>query len=243
LTTTHSPSPTELTAGLKLIADSIAQQRQYASRALIFSPLVLSAYVLLLSLIWSRMVQGRGNLPVFFTTAAGVTMAFLVAVRKVVAPYIDEAEKLGVGWLVNEDAEGPAGKKGKIDEVVVTKFGDEVIGVAVWRILGSGPASSGGGGGRGSSKEKTAAAKADTPQAAVVRGWTVRLKYRHKGVGRALLEEVVSTARAQCGTGVEIKFDDDFAGKKRLLPQMFNRGFDRREGDAKKMLAAVVSSP
>ena len=153
LTTSHNPNSEELTNGLKLIADSVAQQRQYASRAVIFNPLVLGVYVLGLSMLWSYMVAGHGNdkLPVYFTTSAGITMAFLVGVRKVVAGYIVEAEQMGVSWLVDEDKEGPAGKKGRIDEVVVTKFGDEVIGVAVWRILGD-PAPAAG----GNSKKKSA---------------------------------------------------------------------------------------
>ncbi|KAL8761973.1 MAG: hypothetical protein Q9184_001959 [Pyrenodesmia sp. 2 TL-2023] len=101
--------------------------------------------------------------------------------------------------------------------VVVTKWGeDEIIGALVMRVL---------------RKE----------QKAVVRAWTVKGRYRGHGVGRGLLEEGVRVAREKGCVGGGVEFDGAaHANSHRVLPEMFNKGFDRREKQARKMLEEVV---
>jgi len=45
----------------------------------------------------------------------------------------------------------------------------------------------------------------------VIRAWTVKLKYRHKGIGESLLEEAVKIAGEKGADGVV--FDTDHASK------------------------------
>ncbi|KAL9594297.1 MAG: hypothetical protein Q9219_007107 [cf. Caloplaca sp. 3 TL-2023] len=103
--------------------------------------------------------------------------------------------------------------------VVVSKWGEEeIIGALVLRVL---------------KREKRA----------IVRAWTVKLKYRGHGVGRGLLEEGVRVAVTRsCGGGGDgkVEFDGGHANSHRVLPDMFNRGFERRERRAKAMLEEVL---
>jgi GNAT superfamily N-acetyltransferase len=163
-------------AGLKLVADSIAQQRQITSRVLIFHPLHIAAITALLAVV-SQYLYARGDLILVATTWGGVVMAGLVAVRWASGSYIFHAETVNWEWL------GP-------DEMIVVKWGEEVIGALVlgWSEEGMGRKMRGKGGRRG---------------IGLVRGWTVRNKYRGKGIGESLLEEAVKVGGERGAKGVE----------------------------------------
>lgn len=171
----------ERIAALKLVADSVAQMRQTASRALIFHPLNMAIWVAILSVIGRYLYEDRGDLGVVVTTCAGITMALLVSVRWATSGYVFLAEDYGWAWLGDAD-------------VLVTKFGDEVIGCLVldW-VSGEGARQ----------RQRKKAWRAE------IKAWTVRLKYRHKGVGTALLEDAVREARKKGAEGIE--FADEHA--------------------------------
>ena len=118
-----------------------------------------------------------GDFAILLTTFGGVFMAALATVRYVTRGYIFHAEELKWEWLGD-------------DSVLVTKFGDEVIGTVVlgWEK-----------GEKGTRRKKSGKG--------IVRGWTVRLKYRHKGVGRVLLEEAVKLVNEKGGDGIEFAED------------------------------------
>src|SRR5205823_3882685 len=139
----------------KLIADSIAQQRQDVARGVIIHPLVLSLYVLHLAVVYALI--GTTNLPMMLTTITGTTMTALLLVRNMTAAYIEAAESFKPGeWLDLEQ-----------DTVVVAVFGETVVGAAVVR--------GGGDGKKGNKRGKGGKA--------VVRAWTTRLRERRRGVG------------------------------------------------------------
>lgn len=73
--------------------------------------------------------------------------------------------------------------------MLVTRFGEEVIGVCLVEWV-SGET------GSGRAKRKRA-------WRGEIRAWTVRLKYRGKGVGSALLEVAVGEARRKGAAGLE----------------------------------------
>ncbi len=123
-------------------------------------------------------------------------MAALVAVRGATGGYLVAAEKLGWKWLEAEaeEEQGGNGKtRGKRDETVIliTMFGEEVIATVVAKVL---------------KKEKRA----------LVRAWTTRLKYRGKGVGKDLLEQVVRIAIEEMGCK-DVLFDEKHASKSFFL--------------------------
>ncbi|KAI9787202.1 MAG: hypothetical protein M1839_003437 [Geoglossum umbratile] len=205
LVTYPTSSVPERILGLKLIADSIAQQRQLASRSLIYHPLSLSLYVLVLAVASHYIYRVPSDLAILSTTAIGITMAFLVAARWLTGEYIHAAEAVRWTWLHDDDL------------VVVTRFGDEIIGVVAVRFAAEG-------------------------HRAEVRGWSVRLRFRGKGVGGALLEEAVRLARERVGREGEVVFADDHANSLRVLPNLFNRPFAKREARARSILQKIADT-
>jgi hypothetical protein len=208
---------------LKLIADSIAQQRQFASSAVIFHPLTIAVYIGLLGIISQFMYKTRSDLGVVATTCAGVTMACLVAVRAATAGYIHQAEDFSWKFATNED--------GEEDVVIGSRYGDELIGATILRLERYG---------NGGGKKKSKGGK--TGGKGLVRGWTTRIRYRGTGVGTEMLEEAVRVTREKLGNSAEIGFAVEHANSKMILPEIFNGGFRKREAKAAKALDAVVTS-
>jgi hypothetical protein len=104
--------------GLRLIADSVAQQRQIASKVLIFHPLHLAGFVLFIGILLQRFWKTNDDLYMLGPTFGGIVMACLVAVRWVTGRYLTYAEEIDWDWLGD-------------DRMVVVKWGEEVIGALV----------------------------------------------------------------------------------------------------------------
>lgn len=223
LTTTTLTSESDKIDALKLIADSVAQQRNLAARAIIFNPLIMALYMCLMGIMIQYLYKTKGDIGIVVTTGAGVTMACLVAVRTATANYVFHAEEMKWEWAQNEDGED--------DIIIGSRFGDEVIGATVLRLERNG---------YGGSKKKKANGK--TGGKGLVRAWTVRIKYRGKGVGTELLEEAVAVTREKLGNSAEIGFAAEHANSKMVLPDFFNGSFKKREARAARALEKVVES-
>ncbi|KAK7514546.1 hypothetical protein IWZ03DRAFT_217985 [Phyllosticta citriasiana] len=214
LVTTTATTEDDKIAALKLVADSVAQQRQAASWALLSHPTMLAAYVGLLAVVSHFVWRTDGDWPRLLTTGAGVTMALLVAVRLITGRYISLAEQ--INWSFLDDA----------DSLIVTKFGERMIGVLVLGWAGPNM--------QGNRAQRRRKGKG------VVKAWTVLLKYRGTGVGLGLLEEAVRETVRRGGEGVE--FADDHANSHRILPAYFNGTFERGEKRARKALQSVIET-
>ena len=175
--------------------------------------------------------KSRSDLGILFTTGAGVTMACLVAVRGATGGYLVLAEGIGWGFVRSEDGSGEE------DLMIGSWFGEELIGALVLRLERNG--NGGGGGANGKRKGKGGGKSGGN---GVVRAWTVRNKYRGKGVGTELLEEAVRITREKLGNSAGVGFAAEHANSKMILPGIFNGGFKRREGMAGRMLAGVVDN-
>lgn len=215
--------------GLHIVADSVAQQRNTASRSLIFHPLSLAAFVVLVALLkqffydsattdWIKVAM----------TMTGVIMALLGAVRLLCGPYIFEAERVGTWKWLNQgrstEEEEQTGVRvlGTQDEVLVTKFGDEFIGAIIFRgVQPMTPSSPNG------SKRSRRTPSASKQTRTVIRAWSVKQKYRRKEVGSALLEDALKLAKSKGWTTDGVDFAEDHANHKRILPATFNGPFDK----------------
>jgi hypothetical protein len=161
---------------LRLVADSVAQQRQMASRAVISSPLTSATFIALTILVSNLLVREKGDWALVFTTMGGIVMAGLVGVRWMVGPYLVQAENIARWeWLGD-------------DTIISTKYGDKTIGTLVLGWEGES--------GKKNNKKKGKGGKG------VVRAWTVSLKYRGKGEGRMLLEEAAKVVQQRNGDGL-----------------------------------------
>ncbi|OJJ50630.1 hypothetical protein ASPZODRAFT_126528 [Penicilliopsis zonata CBS 506.65] len=218
LTTYPAADEADQIASLKLIADSVAQQRQLAARSVIFHPVSVGVAMVPLAVAYRILYKTRGDWPLILTTWAGCVMALLLAVRYLTGGYIDEAERVGTWkWLntaTTTATDTGAGFDSTKSTMLVTKFGENIIGTLVL------------------AEQKK--------QTGVIRAWTVKQRYRGKGVGRDLLEEAVKFCRDKGWEGPV--FDDEHANSARVLPGMFNGGFDGGEKRAREMLAGLQST-
>ncbi|EXJ78769.1 hypothetical protein A1O1_09171 [Capronia coronata CBS 617.96] len=232
LTTKHAISEDDKVEALHLLADSVAQQRQVAASAVLFHPLTLSTLILLFGLVHQSLYKGsNSDYAIIGTTSAGILMATLITIRWMTSGYIQEAEKIGTWkWLNQGRNESDCSAVGEEDEVLLTWFGDEVIGTLLLRGQREPPPSS-----SGSSSPKKL--RKNQHVKGVIRGWTVKRRYRHKGIGQGLLEEAVQLCQRKGWSGPD--FADDHANSRRVLPQTFQGGFAKRERLAREMLERV----
>jgi GNAT superfamily N-acetyltransferase len=210
LSTYTAESEDDRIEGLRLVADSVAQQRQVASKMMIFHPINLAILGLVVAIVTQYILRASGDLFLLGTTLGGIAMTFLIAVRYVTGGYIGLAEDIDMDWLGE-------------DRLVVAKWGKDVIGALVLGWADHDAAKKRGRRRRGK---------------AVIRAWTVMLKYRGKGVGEGLLEEAVKVAGERGADG--IIFDADHANSKRILPAVYNAFLDKQEAKAEKALRKVA---
>jgi hypothetical protein len=226
LTTTLATTTDDRIEGLRLVADSVAQQRQLASKALIFHPLTIAVVVGLLAVAGQWLYDGtRGSYGIIATTYAGIIMAVLLSVRWASGGYIDLAEDVGTWkWL------DKGSTTGKVDDIILTKFGEEAIGALVLRRVRSDD------GGNIAAPRKRRQNSAGSK--GVIRAWTVKNRYRRKGIGLGLLEEAIKVCVDRGWSGPA--YADDHANSGRVLPSIFNGGFDRREKMARGILERAI---
>jgi len=183
LSTYTAESEDDRVEGLRLVADSVAQQRQVSSKMLIFHPITMATFVLLAAIATQMVMKAYNEWLVVGTTVGGLAMTFLIFIRWMTGEYIGLAEDIDMDWL-NED------------RLIVVKWGEDIIGALVLGWADNDAAKKRGRRRRGK---------------AVIRAWTVKLKYRHKGIGESLLEEAVKIAGEKGADGVV--FDTDHASK------------------------------
>jgi GNAT superfamily N-acetyltransferase len=183
LSTYTAESEDDRIDALRLVADSVAQQRQVASKVLMFHPVSLAAYFAVVAIAAGYMLRWYEDKLMLATTIGGITMSFLIFIRWMTGGYIGQAERIDAEWLGQ-------------DRLICVKWGEDIIGSLVLGWADNDAAKKRGRRRRGK---------------AVVRAWTVKLKYRGKGVGEGLLEEAVKIAGERGADG--IVFDGNHASK------------------------------
>jgi GNAT superfamily N-acetyltransferase len=222
---------------MRLIADSIAQQRQTAAYHLILHPFLLPPLAAALLGAYRYAWAYQQDLGTLLLTSCGVVMAYLLAIRYVTAGYIQAAEDLRWSWLSPSASATPA--PSEQDMIIGLKFGQQLIGALVLRLEPSSSTAHASGGGNGRRRSRTSLLRGGR---GVIRSWTVKLKYRGQGVGRDLLHEAVCITRERCGRDAEIGFAAEHANSKMVLPELFNAPFRRGERRAAKSLEKVLES-
>lgn len=181
----------------------------------------------MVAVVYQWLYKTRGDVGLVITTAGGLSMAMLVAVRALSGGYLSEAEKINFDFLRNPET-------GDEDILIGSKFGDELIAALALRLERPG-----GGGAVSASGKKKGRANLKGGKG-VIRAWTTRLRYRGKGVGQELLEEAVRITRESCGKDAEVGFAADHANSKTVLPEIFNGVFRKREQKAIRMLEELL---
>src|SRR5207248_1409649 len=122
------------------------------------------------------------------------------------------------------------------DEVLVTRYGDEIVGVLVIRIA---KAVTGAGTPGTRSSGTRSRRKSSARWTGIIRAWTVKHNYRLHGIGAALLGEAISICRLRGLEGPV--FADDHAYVNKVLPKMFSAGFEKQEVWARQFLEYVIA--
>lgn len=244
LTTFRATEEEHKVEALRLIADSVAQQRQIAAKYIIFRPETLAISALILSIVTKLLYKGStSDFTLVGTTWTGCIMAGLIGVRWATSGYIELAEKTGT-WAWLGDGLGTTTRNNEEDEILVTTYGDEVIGTLVLRAVKDLPdarhsrTSSSSSTKSSSSKGNSRRKNSSRFLTGVIRAWTVKRRYRQKEIGTGLLEEAISSCRARGINGPV--FADDHANSTKVLPDRYNRGFEQHDRWAREFLGRVV---
>ncbi len=162
-------------------------------------------------------------------------MAGLLGIRWMVGGYLWRAEDVGTWRWLDEGKQKAEG-----DEVLVTWFGEEMIGAVVIRGVRDADVISAGKGGKKSQRSNSGGKDGGSngKVKGVIRAWTVRQRYRRKGLGGDLLEEAVKLCREKGWSGPV--FAEDHANSGRVLPALFNGGMEKREVRARTALEKYV---
>lgn len=209
--------PKEKLDALKLVADSVAQQRQTASGILIFHPYSLAALVLTLS-IALQLTGGINELAAASVTASGVLLTYLMVIRYFTSGYVLLAESTDwLEWLRDSET-------GNDDLIIGVRYGSDIIGTTVLRLL------------PGSKKDKERRGRA------VIRAWTTKLRYRRKGLGSDMLLEAIRIAESALGQDAVVEFAEDHANSKILVPALFHKDFLGKQVKAERMLVETLTS-
>ena len=131
---------------------------------MIYHPISVGVAIAILGIMGQYFYTGPSSLALIGTTFLGVLMALLISVRLLAGPYLELAERIGWKWLGES-------------EILVTRFGEDIIGTLVFEVKREGR------------KRKKG----------VLRAWTVRMRERGRGVGKGLLEEVVKVLVTEKG--------------------------------------------
>ncbi|KAK2594275.1 hypothetical protein QQS21_008054 [Conoideocrella luteorostrata] len=212
---------TERQDAMRLVTDSIAQQRQIASFSVIIHPACLAGLVAGCASIYR--LNAKRDFGTALTMICGLILAYLAAVRLLTANYIRLAESLKwKEWIAN-----PGGSD---DYILAARFGDEIIATLVLRIVA--PAGS-------NKKTRLSSVQGGS---GIIRAWTTKRKYRNKGIGGDMLRLAILTTRSKCSDSAQVAFDPDHANSARPLHEMFNRPFIKRDTKATKALKHALSA-
>jgi hypothetical protein len=200
---------------MRLVADSIAQQRQIASFSLIIHPACIAGMVAVFAALYKH--HPRRDLGTTMVLVCGIIIAYLAGVRLLTASYIRIAESFKwKEWVTTPE--------GQEDYILAAMFGEELIATTVLRIVA--PAGS-------TKKTRSSAVKNGS---GVIRAWTTKYRYRNKGIGGDMLRLAILTTRSKCGDDAKVSFDPAHANSARPLPEMFSRTFINREQRAYRAL-------
>lgn len=238
LTYTIATTEDEKVDALRLVADTIAQQRQIASMAVIFHPACFAPFLGVFSALAYRGRNDIGTTLIFLT---GIVVAYLAAIQYYTYHYLERAETFNWKAFITPPASSSAvtekaGKKAQKeqqeqqpeqDTIMVARYGDKIIAALVLRLTKAKGSSS------SSSKNSSKGGRAE------IRAWATRLRYRNTGVGGDMLRDAVALARSTLGTAATIEFSDPHAHTVDTS-KYFTAPFARSEKRARQALARAV---
>lgn len=241
---------------LQLVTDSIAQQRQTASRSLVFHPLNLAGLTVVLGVAYR--LGAHRDMGTQMTILSGIVMTYLLGIRFWSSKYIYLAEGLGWEWLEHGDStDGSSSSQAAIEDTVIgARFGQDLIGALVLHLeppaslQGAAAAAAATTDPAPSSRKKAHSRSSNSGSGSshqlkggrgVIRAWTTKLRYRRRGIGGDLLAEAVRVTRERCGKDAVVGFAQEHANSSLVLPELYNGPFRAAERLATQVLDKVLA--
>jgi hypothetical protein len=232
VTTSIATEREDLVGALKLIAESIAQQRQVAARSIIHHWLSWVVMGIVFAGIFFVMYNDPSDCGRIILTCTGALMVELLLTRNSVAGYLDIAENTGTWkWLYGPDESENIWSAEKwrnyrplkkhqfafehaYDIVVIVRYQSAVIATLVLRVVRCDQPDS------NSDIQSTASQRPiGQNHAAFIRALTVAYRYRYLGLGGALLR--VAIMMREENNWKSIEFADRHAMSPQVLPKHF----------------------
>ena len=232
VTTSIATEREDLIAALKLIAESIAQERQVAARSIIHHWLSWVLMGIVFAGIFLVMYNDPSDCGRIILTCTGALVVALLLIRNFVAGYLDLAENTGTWkWLYGPDESENIRTAEKwrnyrlpkkhqrdferaYDIVVIVRYQSAVIATLVLRVVRCDQPNS------NSDMQSTAPQRPmGQNHAAFIRALTVACRYRYLGLGGALLRVAVMLREENNWKSIE--FADRHAMSPQVLPKHF----------------------
>lgn len=267
--TYHASTDDDRNEALRLIADSVVQQRLLAVRSIFFHPAVLTLTLLFLTLLVRSAYRNPvANGPFVSVVGTIFVAAALIAIHRATRRYMALANtvrnptwfKEGLYQRNNHgNGDGSAGgsknqnhnhRRNSLmpeDEILLTKYCDEIVGVLVLRTARTNALTSGAPSANGMRALRHRHSNSNSASSGrltgVIRAWAVNPTHRYRGIGIGLLESAVSICRTRRLDG-PIFADESLHSAHvpglRMLPWPFNGNFQKMEDWAVGLLRDVI---
>lgn len=229
VTTSIATEREDLIAALKLIAESIAQQRQVAARSIIHHWLSWISMGTIFAAIVFMLYNDPSDCGRIILTYTGALMIALLLTRNSVTGYLDLAENTGTWkWLYGPDESANIQRAEEwrnyvlleehqleleraYDIVVVVRYQNAIIATLVMRVVRCDQPDS-----ASDMNSKAAQLPVGQNHAAFIRALTVAYRYRYLGIGGALLR--VSVMMREENNWKSIEFADRHSMSPQVLP-------------------------
>ncbi|KAI1435661.1 hypothetical protein GGR50DRAFT_693895 [Xylaria sp. CBS 124048] len=221
---------------LRLIADSVVQQRQTSACHLLSHPFLLLPFIAVLAGACRYTWTCRRDVSALLVISCSCLIAtYLLGIRHLTGGYLEAAEELRWSWL--SPGSSSHASPSEQDLVLGARVGRQLVGTLVLRLEPS-PSSVLASGSGHKRRSRTSLLRGGR---GVIRAWTVAPRYRGRGVARDLLHAAVRLVRERCGRDAEVGFAAEHANSKVVLPEPFNAPFRRSERRAAKSLEKVLA--
>ncbi|KAJ5130069.1 uncharacterized protein N7515_006108 [Penicillium bovifimosum] len=219
----------EIVAALKLIAASVAQQRQQVAKHLIFHTLFLVPIAAIILLANKAIYEDPSSWLYTIVQAATALSMVLLILKRLVDGYLDEATGVGtLKWLYGHDPSSEANRDNEQTDpalpsenggtfVLVYRFKKRIIGALVLSTVSRVDNPDTHASAHSTAKTKT--------YEAFIRAWTVQSAFRSCGVGGELLNTAVQLCHWKGWQGP--RFANAHANSLRVLPRSFHGNMDR----------------
>ncbi|OAX85559.1 hypothetical protein ACJ72_00053 [Emergomyces africanus] len=263
ITTSSATTEGDILSALRLVSDSVAQQRQIAVKCILTHPAILAPSIMLFLTI-AKLLYHTGSpsdVIVIISLFSLCSLLALLCIRYMIRGYSTLAARVGNwSWLSASSVNGISQRR---DELLLAKCGEDIVAVLVLRIAKTVVTPNKNDATNTTTTNnnnnnihnnninnnnvagvlilrppRSSRRKSSARWTGIIRAWSVKQSHRHYGVGTRLLEEAVGYCQLRSLDGPV--FADDHANATQVLPSMFHEKFLEHDQWARRLLEQVI---